>query len=46
MNTTKIIALLAALLLTTAEFLVLDHDAQHHVARYQSEAASAFEARG
>ena len=46
MNTTKIIALLAALLLTAAEFVALDHDAQHHVARYQSEAASALEARG
>jgi hypothetical protein len=41
MNTSKIIALLAALLLTTAEFVVLDRDAQHHVARYQSETAGA-----
>jgi hypothetical protein len=46
MNTSKIIALLAALLLTTAEFVVLDHDAQHHVARYQSETAGALAARG
>ena len=46
MNTTKIIALLAALLLTTAEFVVLDHDAQQHVVRYQSEAAGALAARG
>ena len=46
MNTTKIIALLAALLLTTAEYVVLDHDAQQHVARYQSEAAGAQAAGG
>lgn len=37
MNTTKIVALLAALLLTAAEYLVLDYDAQQ---RYQSVAAS------
>ena len=46
MNTTKIIALLAALLLTAAEFVVLDHDAQQHVARYQSQIAGALAARG
>lgn len=46
MNTTKIVALLAALLLTTIEFVVLDHDAQQHVARYQVEAANALAARG
>jgi hypothetical protein len=46
MNTTKIVALLAALLLTAAEYLVLDYDAQQHVARYQSVAASEFVSRG
>jgi hypothetical protein len=43
MNTTKIVALLAALLLTAAEYLVLDYDAQQRVAHYQSVAASAFD---
>ncbi|HUL17833.1 MAG TPA: hypothetical protein VLV29_01085 [Steroidobacteraceae bacterium] len=46
MNITRIIALLAALLLTTAELVVLDHDAQDHVARYQSETAGTLTARG
>jgi hypothetical protein len=40
MNTTKIVALLAALLLTAAEYLVLSYDAQQRVASYQSVAAS------
>lgn len=40
MNTTKVVALLAALLLTAAEYLVLDYDAQQRVAHYQSTAAS------
>jgi hypothetical protein len=37
MNTTKIVAMLAAVLLTAAEFLVLDYDAQQRVVTYQSE---------
>lgn len=41
MNTTKIVALLAAVLLTAAEFLVLDYDAHHSAAGYQSEVAGA-----
>ena len=40
MNTTKIVALLAALLLTAAEYLVLDYDAQQRVVHYQNVAAS------
>jgi hypothetical protein len=46
MNTTKIVALLAALLLTAAEYLVLDYDTQQRVAHYQSTAASDFVSRG
>ena len=34
-----IVALLAALLLTVAEFLVFEYDAQQRVVRYQAEAA-------
>jgi hypothetical protein len=40
-TTTKFVALLAALLLTVAEFLVIEYDAQQHVVRYQAEVASA-----
>jgi len=40
MNTTKIVAMLAAVLLTTAEFLVLDYDAQQRVVAYQAEASA------
>jgi hypothetical protein len=40
MNTTKLVALLAALLLTAAEYLVLDYDAQQRVTQYQSAAAN------
>lgn len=40
MNTTKIVALLAALLLTAAEYLVLDYDAQQRAAHYQGVTAS------
>ena len=46
MNTTKIVALLAALLLTAAEYLVLNYDAQQRVAHYRSAAASEFVPRG
>jgi hypothetical protein len=35
--TTKFVGLLAALLLTTAEFLVFEYDAQQRVVRYQAE---------
>jgi len=45
MNTTKIVAMLAAVLVTTAEFLVLDYDAQQRVVAYQAE-SSAFAQRG
>ena len=45
MNTVKAIALLAAFLLTAAEFAVLDRDAQQQLAHYQAEAAGAL-ARG
>ena len=34
---TKVIALFAALLLTTAEYLVFEYDAQQRVAEYQAE---------
>ena len=37
MNTTKIVAMLAAVLLTAAEYLVLDYDAQQRVVTYQAE---------
>ena len=46
MSTTKVVALLAALLLTTAEYLVLDYDAQQRVAHYQRVAADELAARG
>jgi hypothetical protein len=46
MNTTKVVALVAALLLTAAEFLVLDYDAQQRVVSYRAEAATALTARG
>jgi hypothetical protein len=41
MNTTKLVALLAAVLLTAAEFLVLDYDVHHSAAGYQAEASGA-----
>jgi hypothetical protein len=34
---TKVIALFAALLLTTAEYLVFEYDAQQRVVQYQTE---------
>jgi len=34
---TKVIALLAATLLTTAEYLVFEYDAQQRVVQYQAE---------
>ena len=45
MNTTKIVAMLAAVLLTTAEFLVLDYDAQQRVLADRAE-TSALAQRG
>jgi hypothetical protein len=46
MNAIKLAALLAATLLTAAEYLVLDHDAQQHVAHYQAQAVNVFDSRG
>jgi hypothetical protein len=40
LNTFKFVALLAALLLTSAEALVLNYDAQHQLLGYHSESAS------
>ena len=40
MNTTKIVAMLAAVLLTAAEFLVLDYDAQQRVVAYRTEVSA------
>jgi hypothetical protein len=40
MNTTKIVAMLAAVLLTGAEFLVLDYDAQQRAVAYQAEVSA------
>jgi hypothetical protein len=34
---TKIVALLAALLLTTAEYMVFEYDARQHLVQYQAE---------
>jgi hypothetical protein len=45
MKTINFVALLAALLLTAAEFLVMDYDARQRVVLYQAEAATAFAAR-
>jgi hypothetical protein len=41
MKTTNFVALLAALLLTAAEFLIMDYDARQRVVLYQAEAAAA-----
>jgi hypothetical protein len=38
---TKLVALLAALLLTTAEYLVFEYDAQQRVVEFRAEIASA-----
>jgi hypothetical protein len=45
MKVTNLVALLAAVLLTAAEFLVFEYDARQNVALYQAEAA-ALAARG
>ena len=34
---TKVLALFASLLLTTAEYLVFEYDAQQHVVQYRAE---------
>jgi hypothetical protein len=46
MNTTKLVALLAAVLLTAGEFLVFDYDVHHSAAAYQTEVASTLVASG
>jgi hypothetical protein len=43
---TKVVALFAALLLTTAEYLVFEYDAQQRVAQYQAEINRAALQRG
>jgi len=43
---TKVVALLAALLLTTAEYLVFEYDAQEHVVQYQAEVNGTAQQRG
>ena len=43
---TKIIALFAALLLTTAEYLVFEYDAQQRVVQYQAQTSGTDLQRG
>jgi hypothetical protein len=43
---TKVIALFAALLLTTAEYLVFEYDAQQRVVQYQAQTSGADLQRG
>jgi hypothetical protein len=43
---TKVVALLAALLLTAAEYVVFEYDAQQHVAQYRAETSNAAVQRG
>jgi len=43
---TKVIALFAALLLTTAEYLVFEYDAQQRVVQYQRQTSGADLQRG
>jgi hypothetical protein len=43
---TKVVALFAALLLTTAEYLVFEYDAQQRVIQYQAEINRAALQRG
>jgi len=38
---TKVVALLAAMLLTTAEYLVFEYDAQQRVVQYRAEISDA-----
>jgi len=44
-NTSKFVTLLAALMLTGAEFLLLNYDAQHQLLGYHAGAASVAQAR-
>jgi hypothetical protein len=46
MNATKVITLLAAVLLTATQFLALDYDVHQRVRGYQAELASEFAAHG
>jgi hypothetical protein len=43
---TKVVALFAAVLLTTAEYLVFEYDAHQRVAQYQAEVNGAALQRG
>ncbi len=43
---TKVVALFAALLLTTAEYLVFEYDAQQRVVEYRAEVTSTAVQRG
>jgi hypothetical protein len=43
---TKVIALFAALLLTTAEYLVFEYDAQQRVVQYQAQSSGTDLQRG
>ena len=43
---TKVVALLAALLLTTVEYMVFEYDAQQRVVQYQTETNGAAAERG
>jgi hypothetical protein len=43
---TKVVALFAALLLTTAEYLVFEYDAQQRVVEYQAQTSDAALHRG
>ncbi|HTL21086.1 MAG: hypothetical protein ACTHL7_00945 [Steroidobacteraceae bacterium] len=43
---TKVIALFAALLLTTAEYLVFEYDAQQRVVQYQAQTSGTDLQRG
>ena len=42
----KVVALIAALLLTAAEYLVFEYDAQQHVVQYEAETSGAAVQRG
>jgi hypothetical protein len=43
---TKVVALFAAILLTTAEYLVFEYDAQQRVVEYQAQTSDAALQRG
>jgi hypothetical protein len=46
MKVTNLVALLGALLLTAAEFLVIEYDARQNVVLYQAEAARTLATHG